>query len=274
MSDSESLAPVVTANHLGRVSLAVTRLRCSAGHLEAAPALSESAVIVIIHLREAAGRRAAQIIDLRCNASWLLHGPLDCLRLYVPHAALERLAVEHGCGQAGELAFFSPIEADDVVLNHLGAGFLQALKHPKETSRSYLEHLALALHAHLARAYYKLPLAAAEAEPEALAAWQQRVAMEAMLDDIAAGFEVADIATKCRMSVAHFRRAFRGHTGQTPYRWLTHRRVESARDLLKIPSLPLSEIALRCGFSDQSHLTRVFAQLTGRTPGAWRRASC
>jgi AraC family transcriptional regulator len=28
---------------------------------------------------------------------------------------------------------------------------------------------------------------------------------------------------------------------------------------------------LACGFSDQSHLTRIFSQLVGITPGAWRR---
>jgi AraC family transcriptional regulator len=312
MSDSESLGPIgpgaygdaiglhfglkdrprsVAANDLGRISLAVTRLRCSAGRLATAPLPPERAVIVIVHLHEAVGQQlwlqgrplsaprtlaagTVQIIDLRCKPAWRFEGPFDCLHLYVPHAALERLAAERGYGQGGALTPFSAIEPDDAVLRHLATCFLHALKHPRETSRSYIEHLALALHTHLARTCYEFPLASAEAEPQGLATWQQRVAMEAMLDDIARGFEVAEVATKCRMSVAHFRRAFRSHTGQTPYRWLTHRRVESARDLLKIRSVPLSEIALRCGFSDQSHFTRVFAQLMGSTPGAWRRTLC
>jgi AraC-like DNA-binding protein len=36
--------------------------------------------------------------------------------------------------------------------------------------------------------------------------------------------------------------------------------------------LPLSDIALSCGLSDQSHFTRVFRRIVGETPSAWRRA--
>jgi AraC family transcriptional regulator len=35
----------------------------------------------------------------------------------------------------------------------------------------------------------------------------------------------------------------------------------------------LTQIALACGFSDQSHFTRVFLQATGATPHQWRRAN-
>jgi AraC-like DNA-binding protein len=34
----------------------------------------------------------------------------------------------------------------------------------------------------------------------------------------------------------------------------------------------LSDIALRCGFSDQAHLCKHFRQAAGETPSAWRRA--
>ncbi|WP_345774966.1 helix-turn-helix domain-containing protein [Sinorhizobium prairiense] len=34
----------------------------------------------------------------------------------------------------------------------------------------------------------------------------------------------------------------------------------------------LSEVAISCGFSDQSHFTRVFSSIVGTTPGAWRRS--
>ncbi|MGQ4827916.1 helix-turn-helix domain-containing protein [Enterococcus faecalis] len=36
--------------------------------------------------------------------------------------------------------------------------------------------------------------------------------------------------------------------------------------------MPLSDIALMCGFGDQSHFTRVFRQIAGTSPGAWRRS--
>jgi AraC family transcriptional regulator len=36
--------------------------------------------------------------------------------------------------------------------------------------------------------------------------------------------------------------------------------------------MSLSDVALACGFSDQSHLTRVFTGMVRLSPGAWRRA--
>ncbi|WP_227310624.1 helix-turn-helix domain-containing protein [Acidisoma cellulosilyticum] len=81
----------------------------------------------------------------------------------------------------------------------------------------------------------------------------------------------ADVARECRLSRSHFARAFKQSTGFPPHRWLQQRRVEHARDLLLKDKLTLAEIAVRCGFADQSHFNRVFLSHAGTTPGTWRR---
>jgi AraC family transcriptional regulator len=48
------------------------------------------------------------------------------------------------------------------------------------------------------------------------------------------------------------------------------RRVERAKVLLTRTGTPLPDVACRCGFADQSHLTRVFRQRVGVTPGCFR----
>ncbi|WP_082483378.1 helix-turn-helix transcriptional regulator [Rubellimicrobium mesophilum] len=58
----------------------------------------------------------------------------------------------------------------------------------------------------------------------------------------------------------------------SPGRFITRARLTAARSLLSDRRLPLAEVALTCGFSDQSALTRAMRRETGRTPGAWRRA--
>jgi len=79
------------------------------------------------------------------------------------------------------------------------------------------------------------------------------------------------LAKQCCSSSIHFSRAFRQSTGTSPHRWLLHQRVEKAKGLLRDRQSPLSEVALACGFADQSHLTRVFTRLSGAGPAAWRR---
>ena len=60
-----------------------------------------------------------------------------------------------------------------------------------------------------------------------------------------------------------FSRAFRASTGRSPYRWLTARRIAQAEILLRDTQLPLAEIAISCGFADQSHFSRVFHRAIG-----------
>ena len=72
--------------------------------------------------------------------------------------------------------------------------------------------------------------------------------------------DLAELAGVAGLSLYHFARAFKQSTGVTPHHYLVHRRIERAREMLARSELPLSEIALAAGFSDQSHLARRFRQ--------------
>jgi AraC-like DNA-binding protein len=65
-------------------------------------------------------------------------------------------------------------------------------------------------------------------------------------------------------------RAFRRTTRVTPHQWLIRKRVERAQELLLRGRIGLAEVAVVCGFVDQSHLSRVFARFAGVSPGRWR----
>src|SRR6266566_3782515 len=68
---------------------------------------------------------------------------------------------------------------------------------------------------------------------------------------------------------AHFARAFKDSQGVAPHRYILECRVKRTQELLAT-DLPLSEIAVEVGFSDQSHLTRWFREFVGVTPGSYR----
>ena len=70
---------------------------------------------------------------------------------------------------------------------------------------------------------------------------------------------------------SHFLRVFSKATGQTPHAYLVNLRVNLARELLATGTRP-AEAAVAAGFSDQSHLTRVFKRIVGVTPGHYARA--
>ncbi|WP_429347896.1 helix-turn-helix transcriptional regulator [Paraburkholderia sp. Clong3] len=80
-----------------------------------------------------------------------------------------------------------------------------------------------------------------------------------------------EIASACNLSRSYFNRALRETTHCTPHQCLLEQRIERARRLLRTSDSSLSEIAIACGFTDQSHFTRTFSQLVGTPPGNWRR---
>jgi AraC family transcriptional regulator len=105
-----------------------------------------------------------------------------------------------------------------------------------------------------------------------LLAWQARKVRDYIDAHIKGPVRVADLSALIRRSEAHFSRAFRHTFGLSPHAFLIQRRVELAAQLMLDTDLCLSDVALRCGFTDQPHLCKHFRQSTGQTPAAWRRA--
>jgi AraC family transcriptional regulator len=79
------------------------------------------------------------------------------------------------------------------------------------------------------------------------------------------------LANESGYSRVHFVRMFRAATGYSPHNYLLNLRLERARELLNNPSLSLIDIALDCGFSSHSHMSRLFHKIVGVTPSAYRR---
>ncbi len=83
---------------------------------------------------------------------------------------------------------------------------------------------------------------------------------------------VAEMAETVGLSESWFSTAFKQTTGRTPLQWQLARRIEKAQALLDQGNGSVAEVAAQLGFADQAHLTRVFRQITGETPAAWRRS--
>lgn len=105
-----------------------------------------------------------------------------------------------------------------------------------------------------------------------LRAWQARKVRAYIDSHIEAPVPIADLCALAKLSEAHFSRAFRRTFGKAPHAFVIRRRVERAAQYMLQTDAALSDIALRCGFTDQSHLCKHFRQITGYTPAAWRRA--
>lgn len=99
--------------------------------------------------------------------------------------------------------------------------------------------------------------------------WVLTVA-ERLNEEFTLPFTNEELAADAGVHPVHLAAAFRRYYNQTIGEYVQRLRVERATALLHRLDMPLTEIALECGFADQSHLTRVFKRRTGITPGAFR----
>jgi AraC family transcriptional regulator len=79
-----------------------------------------------------------------------------------------------------------------------------------------------------------------------------------------------DLARDAGVHPVHLAAAFRKHYRASVGDYIRRLRVECAARELERPGAALADVAQHAGFADQPHLTRVFKQYVGLTPGEYR----
>ena len=78
--------------------------------------------------------------------------------------------------------------------------------------------------------------------------------------------QLVELSAVVGISRSHFARSFRNTIGMAPHTFVLQRRLARAVELLIPRKLSVREVAKRCGFADQAHLTRVFKSRFGHPP--------
>jgi transcriptional regulator GlxA family with amidase domain len=93
--------------------------------------------------------------------------------------------------------------------------------------------------------------------------------IETHLSDKIAARDLADLVN---LSKGQLSRAFKVSVGVPPFRYVVRRRLELACRMMRTTREPLSQVAVACGLCDQAHFSRLFRNVIGMSPSAWRRA--
>jgi AraC family transcriptional regulator len=111
----------------------------------------------------------------------------------------------------------------------------------------------------------------ASLEKGMLADWQMHKAVHHIHSNIGSPLRMEQAAKSVNLSSSYFSRAFKGTTGISYSEFVIQARISLAKHLLVSMTIPISEVALMCGLSDQPHLTRLFRRVVGLPPSMWRR---
>jgi AraC-like DNA-binding protein len=85
--------------------------------------------------------------------------------------------------------------------------------------------------------------------------------------------DLDQMAAQAGFSKFYFARAFKEAYGETPANYLSRRRVERAKDLLRSANLTVTEVCMLVGFSSLGSFSSRFSEMVGMSPSAFQRSS-
>ena len=181
------------------------------------------------------------------------------------------MAVPGTTGEANRAERSVALAADRVI--RLVQRAMHCLESDHQSALRYLHHVSTLLGADAQEPVASAPGVLSGFQRGGLAPWQARKVLAFIEQNLGSRIATGDLAALVSYSKSHFARAFKRSLGLSPMAYVTKRRVERAKLMMISTGQQLTDIALACGFADQSHLNRFFRRMVGMSPGLWRRTS-
>ena len=280
-------AVVASSDALAWQDIRLVHLRHSLNEMVVPPSDHHCLVMNLsspLHLQARLGKRnfegkvlAGDVAIIPAGTSWSFQSHSSNLRntvLLFLRPLFVRSVVEGIEFSYGELVLTPQIGFQSKHIRHIAMSLLGELNEANVVGRLYADSLAIGLAMQLIRRYSSLR--EVQVGHGGMAPHRLRKAI-GLIDHHLAGEEegrvaLRSVAKEVGMSYFHFSRAFKQSMGMTPTNYIAERRIERAKKLMEETDLPISQIALRSGFSSQSHFTTSFRRLAGVTPRSFRRS--
>lgn len=218
-------------------------------------------------------------MSLRAGSLALFHAGQEVRALQERSDGVRRLIVEidpaqdaDGLLEGVDLPALRPSTGfEDAALAGVMRAMLQEVRTGCPNGHLYAESLSLGLLLHLRRTR-AMPAEPRRGERGRFSAPQRARLDELISNELANDLSLSTLCGELGMSRTHFVRMFQSSMAMSPHRYVMRKRLERAHELIVGGVAPLAEIALSTGFSNQSHLHRLYRDAYGATPGAARRS--
>jgi len=205
------------------------------------------------------------------ESHWHWGSDIGVVHLYITQDALAAVSEEVFDRDIADVHLRDVLRTDDPAL--LG-GILALAEEAKANSlggRLFVDAVTTQLCIQILRKYADVEIRDSR-PPAGLSPLQAKLVAEYIELNIDKQLSLPELAEVARVSTSHFLRQFKRRFGTAPHCYVIERRLACAKNLLSRTALPLKDIASQAGFSDQSHMTRMFQRHLGATPGTYRTA--
>lgn len=196
-------------------------------------------------------------------------GQENCLQIQLKTEFLQNIAQETLSSESNFFELIPQFQVHDSHIQGVTMMLLEECQKKGSNNQLYLDSLANVLAVNLIRNHGTtksiLPIYQGGLSPYQLS--QVFDYIDAHLDQ---NLKLEDLAQLLDLSQFHFSRLFKQSIGLSPHQYLIEQRIDKAKQLLKKTNQSILDIALECGFSSHSHLSKQFRRVTGMTPKAYR----
>jgi AraC family transcriptional regulator len=202
---------------------------------------------------------------------WQWDSPIDVRHIYLSQEAIERTLVQVFGRGAKTVEIDDHVRCVDETMPHYLTLLERELKNDALGGNLYIDALKTQIAIHILRQYARLEIT--DAPKGVLGPSLRKTVIDYIDETLADDVHLDDLASCVKLSPFHFSRKFKSEFGVSPHIFVTQRRIERAKNLLREKRLPIKFIAFECGFADQSHFNKVFKKFIGVTPDGYRKES-
>ncbi|CNE66723.1 AraC family transcriptional regulator [Yersinia rohdei] len=202
-------------------------------------------------------------------SSWDVRDDLSFVHVYCTDEHLRHLAEQIWERSPQSIQLDERIFAEDPQITLLYRQFLLNCNWQDSANHLALSSASTLLMTHLLKSYTQLQWAIPSIRGGLAPVALKRV-KEYVDAHLSQQLLLADLAEQAGLSEFHFARMFKQSTGLAPHQFVSKIRLRHAEQLLRHSTIPLTHIALECGFSSASHFSNCFKAAYGVTPSLMR----
>ena len=282
---NEISSPIITSADLGWDSITVAEFKQPPGNSQFNPDLEHTIALCLAtkpyRIWQAIGdqnysgiysKGDLSIAPAKLPCSYKVYGDDHYLEIKIPSTFLKQVAIEVMNRDLDSLDLRTEFRDRNPQIEQLAMMLRTELYRGKDgAGQLYIDSLANALMVNLLRDY-GLNRPQIAIHERGLSDRYLSQTIEYINHHLSQSIKLEDLAAHVGISKFHFSRLFKKSMGISPHQYVMGQRIELAKQLLLQSNMPISDVALECGFNSHAHMIKYFRQIVGTTPKAYRQS--